>query len=434
MPAGGAPLRSQRKRAWIAIAIVSFVAASIEPSRLGLVSEGNIDVRRWMLLGPLYALPLVAAAISTEVRNLLRGPYALLIASSVVTLVVAPFGASAPGDVLLATGALSLALLAAVLVERLGFTSLVTLLGDVTFVLCVVSLVEGTEASPGRVAGLYPAANAFGVHGALLMVEGVRRWLSAVPSRKGIRPTPLIPFAFVVLGIVVIVESQARVAFVASLVAILALVYRALPLRLVVTVAAVGLAGTFALGVTGRLDSLPADLSRSSDTAELTSVTGRTGIWEHSLELIAERPLTGYGFNGNVEALERAFLEGSLEFDAREAHNIVLQAALNGGVLSALLLLAALLGFVRRVHERPSPVAASMVALIAVHGLTESVIREPKDLWMLLAAALASASVPARSGVRERLHPGQYGGGLDRLGRDVVPGRVSRVPTAQPRG
>jgi O-antigen ligase len=380
---------------WVVVAILTFTAASIEPGRVGLATDGDVDVLRWSLLAPLYLLPLVTVALSSRLRNVLHGPFALLVAAATLTLVVAPLGESAPGDVLLATGALSLALLSAVLVERLGFSRFVQLLGNVTFVLCAISLVEATEARPGRLAGLYPAANAFGVHGALLIVEGVRRWSTERPSSRGTRSMPLVPVAFVVLGVVVIFESQARMAFIAAVVASIVLVWRALPEIVIGIAAASVLVILVAAGLTGRLDALTVDLSRSGDTAELTSVTGRTGVWEHTVELIGERPLTGYGFNGNVEVLDQAFADGDIEFEASEAHNIVLQAAMNGGVVPALLLVASLISFARRIQRRPHPVASAMVALIVVHGLTESMIREPKDLWMLLAAAFAAVSWPS---------------------------------------
>jgi hypothetical protein len=69
---------------------------------------------------------------------------------------------------------------------------------------------------------------------------------------------------------------------------------------------------------------------------------------------------------------------------------------MNGGVVAALLMTAAFVSYLSRSRWRPDPVASSFVMLVVVNGLTESIVREPKDLWILLAVAFASSSVKLR--------------------------------------
>ncbi len=44
-------------------------------------------------------------------------------------------------------------------------------------------------------------------------------------------------------------------------------------------------------------------LTRSGSVSELTTLTGRTEIWAVAADLIAQRPLLGWGYNGTEQLI-----------------------------------------------------------------------------------------------------------------------------------
>ena len=379
---------------WTVGVVVLFLASSIEPSRFGLQTEGDIDVLRWLLLIPLYTGPLVVVACWTGVRSMLRGPFGLMVAAAAAMLIVAPLGDSPPGDVLAAIGALSLALMGGLIYQQLGFSRTMDLLGNVTLVLCIYSFFDGSEAIPGRLSGAYPASNALGIHGSLLVLDGVRRFLrQPAGGRGGVRrQLPLLPVAMVLVGLASLLAAQSRVAMLASFAAVIVLIHPHLTRRFGLSVLG-GVVGLFvAVLAAGFGGAVARRLSRTGDVEELTSFTGRTDVWDRVIDLIVERPFTGYGFNGSTAIFERELELGNIAFDASEAHNFILQIAMNGGIVAALLMTAAFVSYLSRSRWRPDPIVSSFVMLVVVNGLTESIVREPKDFWILLAVAFAASS------------------------------------------
>lgn len=146
---------------------------------------------------------------------------------------------------------------------------------------------------------------------------------------------------------------------------------------------------------TSLLDSSTETLSRSGNETELTTLTGRTDIWDISLGAIATQPVTGYGPGSTTDLFKEIKPEGVLgTFEINHAHNLWLQLGLIGGLPSIGFVTFALIGYAiqtrgNRVRDRDAIVLA-----IAVFGISEPVISaEPNIFLVILAAAVASVGV-----------------------------------------
>jgi exopolysaccharide production protein ExoQ len=87
-------------------------------------------------------------------------------------------------------------------------------------------------------------------------------------------------------------------------------------------------------------ESVMSGLSRSGDAAEITTGTGRAQIWSVVLEMIAMRPIFGYGYAAATFILPE---DPRLFSVAAHAHNMYLQILFSGGIVSAGLFLASLI-------------------------------------------------------------------------------------------
>ena len=179
--------------------------------------------------------------------------------------------------------------------------------------------------------------------------------------------------AVVVMAAGALVFSLSRTSLLACIVAI-AVVYRyhifrrkylfyALVAACVGLVALMVAAVVFDLGAT--IQSKIGLVSKSGDTDELFSATGRTEIWAHALHLISQRPLTGYG-----AATTKIYL-ADYSF---HCHNLVINIAFSTGVVGGLIALWMCLERAFRLFFRHHPIADALVAFILVNGLFENVI------------------------------------------------------------
>ncbi len=108
-----------------------------------------------------------------------------------------------------------------------------------------------------------------------------------------------------------------------------------------------------------------ASLSKSGDTEELVTATGRFEIWNKSIELIGARPLTGYGAASSKDLLDEY---------SHYTHNMLLNVALSTGVFGGLAMLLMMLSRIKLLLIRANPIADGLAVLILVNGLVENVI------------------------------------------------------------
>ena len=139
------------------------------------------------------------------------------------------------------------------------------------------------------------------------------------------------------------------------------------------------MAATMFTDIEAKVASKLGMLSKSGDTSELTSATGRTEIWAAAIKLIGERPATGYG-----AATSKVLLKDY----SMHTHNLILNIALSTGVLGGLLALWMCFERVLRLFVARHPIADSLIVFILVNGLFENVIFStlcglPTMLWIV---------------------------------------------------
>ena len=116
--------------------------------------------------------------------------------------------------------------------------------------------------------------------------------------------------------------------------------------------------------------------SRSGSTEEITSVTGRSSIWEVVIDLILQRPFFGWG-HANLEAIlfQKA---DEIGFTVGQAHNIYLQAAFAGGLIGMSILTISMLVILTiaclRAYKHRFSFDFCAMLYIMLSGLTESIM------------------------------------------------------------
>ncbi len=136
-------------------------------------------------------------------------------------------------------------------------------------------------------------------------------------------------------------------------------------------------------------------LSKSGDTRELTSLTGRTEIWSYALRKVSERPLLGFG-----PATSKKILADYVGY----THNLWLNVLFCSGISGLIWMTGLTLGRVFDVFARPHRIADFIIVFIFVNGLAENVILSfiPGAPTVLLIVAVlwrANENIDAREGV-----------------------------------
>jgi len=126
-----------------------------------------------------------------------------------------------------------------------------------------------------------------------------------------------------------------------------------------------------------RTDRLAEKLSRTGRAEEIYSMTGRTAIWEFTLERIREAPLVGCGHGAARYALAAFTSSGYDVNDLHHAHNQLLNVVLCSGVVGGLLVAAMLLHQTSALFRRPDAFADVATVFVLVVGLTEVVLFGP---------------------------------------------------------
>ena len=127
------------------------------------------------------------------------------------------------------------------------------------------------------------------------------------------------------------------------------------------------------------LDRRMSMLSKSGDSEEITSGTGRIQIWAKSISLIRHRPSIGYG-----PATSRNLLAEYSSY----THNLILNIALSSGLIGGLLAVIMCLSRLMMLFNFRHPAADSLMAFVLVNGLVENIIFSticgfPTAIWTL---------------------------------------------------
>ena len=132
---------------------------------------------------------------------------------------------------------------------------------------------------------------------------------------------------------------------------------------------------------------------------EATSVDGRSVVWQASIDLIAQEPLLGYGFDGTRGALVKVASWSG------QSHNNYLEFALIGGIpglalflMGVACVLRACLNSPPNLRRRTLPVIANMM-IIAMTGIT---FISPSYFGLLILLLLLQESFQAHEALRSR--------------------------------
>jgi O-antigen ligase len=127
-------------------------------------------------------------------------------------------------------------------------------------------------------------------------------------------------------------------------------------------------------------------VTKSGDVEELTSLTGRTAIWDEAIGLIAQRPLTGWGLDSAATVMSKR---------ATGTHNLVLHVSFSAGVLAACVMIGLLAWSLLFGATSPHEWIRGAVVLVLVSGLVEDTILEsfPSMLTLLWIVALVAPNL-----------------------------------------
>jgi O-antigen ligase len=119
------------------------------------------------------------------------------------------------------------------------------------------------------------------------------------------------------------------------------------------------------------VDVLAGHFSRTNDPTEISSLSGRAQIWEHSWELITKNPILGYGYNSTKELL--GTYKGFADYlSVDSAHNVYLQSLLSVGILGTIPFVIVLGYLTYRMVKRPIPFVCYMIVTVLISGMTDT--------------------------------------------------------------
>jgi O-antigen ligase len=182
--------------------------------------------------------------------------------------------------------------------------------------------------------------------------------------RGYVKPTVWLPLS--VIALVIVIATFSRSTIIALLLAMTLQLPRRYLWHVLLIAAAIGLT----ISITGQLDNILALLGREGDLNELKSMSGRTDIWAFVSDLIANRPLIGYGFS-SYEAYASRFWTGPL-MSIAETHNNYLQVLYSTGIFGAVPFVIGFAILVYRWLMQPDPLRDVIVLNTIIYGFSES--------------------------------------------------------------
>lgn len=134
------------------------------------------------------------------------------------------------------------------------------------------------------------------------------------------------------------------------------------------------------------LDAVVSRFSRSGEAEEITTLTGRTDLWDFVLRKVSESPILGYGYG-----CPRFVIVAEHYWPTHHAHNVVLNMMLGTGIPGGLLLLAMFLTLIRGAIGDPNDFSDFILVLVFVGGMADVVVFSPipDSHTLLLLAAIA---------------------------------------------
>ncbi len=369
--------------------VVLLVLAACEPSNTPLRWLSDSETARWWFLVPVWSFALLIALVDGRgVRAGTRAPAQWLTICGIWMMAVSPFGLVPHLDLATAAGFTAFVLAGAAVVDAGGWPRVRAALFPASVVLVVASvLTELSGIGGSRWFGVFRDPNALAFGCVVAALCGVDRWMRG--GRHGL--------LLAASSLPVLVLTDGRIAMVALVIGVAAMVRPALPTFVVPAMFGVACIGVVLLAADDSLgERATRTVSRSGESSEITTLTGRTEIWGIALDAVTERPLMGVGAGSTTEVFERAQESERIGFVVTHGHDLWVQLLLSGGVVAVGLVLLGTIDFTLRARARPIRDRDALLIALFVHGLTEDVVSEPR--WTLIMAAAAFASTSPRRG------------------------------------
>lgn len=374
---------------WWLVVYAAFMTP-LDLERLELVDVALPESTKWLFRLPIWYLPLaiLAPRWGLLVLTLRRPPIAWLIGWSFFGILSMAWAINALQAAIFGLGMASLIMLSTWYVFSSGWDSFATAVavGLTGFLATgfVVDILGGTLLTE-RAFGVSSGPTAQGRISALVLVlaGGIIWSRRSISLRYWLLPAVAVP---------ALVFSETRTAMAA---AVVALVYGLIGrLNMLDRAYALGSLVVLALGVFVVASALE-PVAALGERGDITTVAGRTDVWPIALELIGEEPLLGYGWGSSNPLYLEAARDGRISFLAGTSHSIVLATFIQGGLIGfSLFALCVLSTFKHR--KRVDPWVIAPLIVIAIGGLTESIIHLPSVSLMLIAGSMAAIAVQPR--------------------------------------
>jgi O-antigen ligase len=180
--------------------------------------------------------------------------------------------------------------------------------------------------------------------------------------------------ALLIVGLAAILASGSRTNLAAALAAWCAIGIRRNPWRRTILLAGMAVLATLLMvAATGGLleiDTFVKSLSRTGTAGEIFTLTGRTELWATAWNLITEKPLLGWGYNGIEDIMARS-VSVNFEGTAINAHNMLLQSLASLGFAGSLPAIAAVGVLGVKSLTQPDPSRDQVALLLLVTGFAE---------------------------------------------------------------
>ena len=376
--------------------IVLLVLAACEPMNTPLRWLNDSESARWWFLVPLWTFALVVGLVDGRgVRAATRAPVQWLTICGVWMMAVSPFGLVPHLDLATAAGITAFVLAGAAVVDAGGWPRVRAALFPASVVLLVASvLTELSGIGGSRWYGVFRDPNALAFGCVVAALCGIDRWMRG--GRHGL--------LLAASSLPVLLLTDGRIAMVALAIGVAVMVRPALPTFVVPALFGVACVGIVLLAADDSLgERASRTVSRSGESSEITTLTGRTEIWHVALDAVGEQPIFGVGAGSTTEVFVGAEENGRIAFVVTHGHDLWVQLLLSGGVVAVALVLLGTVDYTLRARVRPVRDRDALMIALFVHGLTEDVMSEPR--WTLVVAAAAFASTAPRRGRIGRLRP-----------------------------
>jgi O-antigen ligase len=371
-----APLSLQRKGLILLLVLITFgFSISFRERDLG---DTSLDVQNGIKLA-LWVLSLgVAAVNANQLSALVASPsgFALALLSG-LALASATWSEKPLYSLACAIGFASYTALASLSVKALSDDEFYKIIDyallafvGVSFVAAILFpdlawLPPSVEETYNRLQGLAMNPNNFGRITAFLFLIGFGRWIT---TRK---PTFIMALS-ITFGLSGLILSGSRTALAASLLAAFLIYFRHHRFFRMTLLSLLVLIAIFLFFVSYgiSLGTLFKTLSRTGLESEVFTLTGRTDLWSAALEMIREKPLFGWGFNGTEEHFSLMFNQDFYGTPVNP-HQMFLHLTLGVGLIGAFLALIIFALRLKTLITHPHTLNDLMTLYILFYGLAE---------------------------------------------------------------